>query len=63
MEFGVRVNFSKADIAYADDVADMIDTAESEFGHVDILVNNARNSPAREPTSICRQFRSINQFA
>jgi 3-hydroxybutyrate dehydrogenase len=40
-EFGVRVTFSKADIAYADDVVDMIETAASDFGHVDILVNNA----------------------
>jgi 3-hydroxybutyrate dehydrogenase len=40
-EFGVRVSFSKADIAYADEVVDLIDTAETEFGHVDILVNNA----------------------
>jgi len=40
-EFGVRVSFSKADIAYADEVVELIDTAETEFGHVDILVNNA----------------------
>jgi len=40
-EFGVRVTFSKADIADADDVVEMIETAANDFGHVDILVNNA----------------------
>jgi 3-hydroxybutyrate dehydrogenase len=40
-QFGVRVTFSKADIAYADDVVELIETAARDFGHVDILVNNA----------------------
>ncbi len=41
-EFGVRVTFSKADIAYADEVADMIDTAE------------VRIWPCRYPGEQCR---------
>jgi 3-hydroxybutyrate dehydrogenase len=40
-EFGVRVTYSRADIACVDDVVEMIETAANDFGRVDILVNNA----------------------
>ena len=40
-EFGVRASFSGADIAFADDVAGLIEAAANDFGRVDILVNNA----------------------
>lgn len=40
-EFGVRVNYSAADMSRPDDVAGMVADATRNFGHVDILVNNA----------------------
>ena len=35
------VAYSGADISKPDEIADMIEAAENEFGGVDILVNNA----------------------
>jgi len=40
-DHNVGVAFSSADISKPDDIAAMIDLAESEFGGVDVLVNNA----------------------
>jgi 3-hydroxybutyrate dehydrogenase len=40
-EFGVRVNYSAADMSRPDDVAGMVADATRNFGQVDILVNNA----------------------
>lgn len=40
-EFGVRCLHSPADMTKGDEIADMIATAEKEFGAVDVLVNNA----------------------
>jgi 3-hydroxybutyrate dehydrogenase len=40
-EFGVRVNYSAADMSRPDDVAGMVADARRNFGQVDILVNNA----------------------
>src|SRR5215831_743462 len=40
-DHNVGVAFSGADISKPDDIAAMIDLAESEFGGVDVLVNNA----------------------
>src|SRR5581483_10387978 len=40
-EFGVKVAYSAADMTKPSDIAEMIKTAEREFGALDILVNNA----------------------
>jgi 3-hydroxybutyrate dehydrogenase len=40
-EFGVTAIHSPADMTKADEIADMIKTAETTLGSVDILVNNA----------------------
>jgi NAD(P)-dependent dehydrogenase (short-subunit alcohol dehydrogenase family) len=40
-EFGVRALAVKADVAEPDDCARMVQEAMSEFGRVDVLVNNA----------------------
>jgi 3-hydroxybutyrate dehydrogenase len=40
-EFGVKVEYSTADMSQAKSVADMIATTLEEFGRLDILVNNA----------------------
>ncbi len=38
---GARVGFHGADMARASDIADLVRYAESEFGGIDVLVNNA----------------------
>lgn len=40
-EFGVRCNYSPANMLNGEEIADMIGGAEEAFGSVDILVNNA----------------------
>ncbi|MBF9233737.1 3-hydroxybutyrate dehydrogenase [Microvirga sp. BT350] len=40
-EFGVRAIYSPADMSKPDEIADMIRLAETTFGGVDVLVNNA----------------------
>jgi 3-hydroxybutyrate dehydrogenase len=40
-EFDVKVLYSPADMSKPKDIADMIATAEKEFGRLDVLVNNA----------------------
>jgi len=40
-EFGVEVRYSGADMSKVEEIENMIKTAESEFGAVDVLVNNA----------------------
>jgi 3-hydroxybutyrate dehydrogenase len=40
-EFGVKAAYSAADMTKPAEIADMIKTAEKNFGAVDILVNNA----------------------
>ena len=40
-EFGVKVLYSRADMAKPSEIAQMIATAERTFGALDILVNNA----------------------
>ncbi len=40
-DFGVRCIYSPANMMKPDEIADMIATAEKEFGSVDVLVNNA----------------------
>jgi 3-hydroxybutyrate dehydrogenase len=40
-EFGVRALYHPADMTRPDEIAEMVATAEREFGAVDILVNNA----------------------
>jgi 3-hydroxybutyrate dehydrogenase len=40
-EFGVKAQYSPADMSKPAEIADMIATAEKTFGAVDILVNNA----------------------
>jgi 3-hydroxybutyrate dehydrogenase len=40
-EHNVQVAYSKADISKQDDIAGMIELAETEFGGADIVVNNA----------------------
>ena len=40
-EFGVKALYSPADMTKPDEIATMIKTAESSFGSVDVLVNNA----------------------
>jgi 3-hydroxybutyrate dehydrogenase len=40
-EFGVRVEYSAADMSNAQSIAEMIETALETFGSIDILVNNA----------------------
>lgn len=40
-KYGVRVDYSPADMTKPKDIADMVDMAERIFGRVDILVNNA----------------------
>jgi 3-hydroxybutyrate dehydrogenase len=40
-EFGVAAAYSAADMQVADEVGEMVHTAEQAFGAVDILVNNA----------------------
>jgi 3-hydroxybutyrate dehydrogenase len=39
--FGVKAHYSSADMSKADEIAAMIAMAETEFGAVDVLVNNA----------------------
>ncbi len=40
-EFGVRALYHPADMTKPDEIAELVATAEQEFGAVDILVNNA----------------------
>jgi NAD(P)-dependent dehydrogenase (short-subunit alcohol dehydrogenase family) len=40
-EFGVRAEFTRTDVSCKDDVLAMVDAAQTHFGAVDILVNNA----------------------
>jgi 3-hydroxybutyrate dehydrogenase len=40
-DFGVKTSFSPADMAKPDEISRMIETAASELGRVDVLVNNA----------------------
>jgi 3-hydroxybutyrate dehydrogenase len=40
-DFGVRVEYSAADMSNAQSIAEMIETALDTFGSLDILVNNA----------------------
>ena len=40
-EFGVKAVYSPADMSKPDEIAAMVKTAESEFGSLDILINNA----------------------
>jgi 3-hydroxybutyrate dehydrogenase len=40
-EFGVKCIYSPADVTKPDQIADMVKTAETSFGAVDVLVNNA----------------------
>jgi len=40
-DFGVKAAYSSADMTKPDQIADMIKTAESSFGSLDVLVNNA----------------------
>ena len=40
-EFGVKVKGSRADITHAEDIKRLGKVAESEFGGVDIIINNA----------------------
>jgi 3-hydroxybutyrate dehydrogenase len=40
-EFGVKANYSTADMTKPAEIADMIHGAEKTFGSVDVLVNNA----------------------
>ncbi|MBV9237283.1 MAG: 3-hydroxybutyrate dehydrogenase [Xanthobacteraceae bacterium] len=40
-EFGVKANYSAADMTKPAEIADMIHDAEKTFGSVDVLVNNA----------------------
>jgi 3-hydroxybutyrate dehydrogenase len=40
-EFGVKVGYSAADMSKAAEIAEMVKTAEKDFGALDILVNNA----------------------
>src|SRR5215469_8369235 len=40
-DFGVKARYSPADMSKPAEIADMIRTAEKEFGAVDVLVNNA----------------------
>jgi 3-hydroxybutyrate dehydrogenase len=40
-EFGVKVAYSAADMTKPDEIAGMVEEARAEFGHVDVLVNNA----------------------
>ena len=40
-EFGVEVRYSGADMSKVEEIENMIKTAESEFGAIDVLVNNA----------------------
>lgn len=40
-KYGVRVDYSPADMTKPKDIADMVDMCERVFGRVDILVNNA----------------------
>jgi len=41
MEFGVKARYHGADMTRPAEIADLVRTAEKEFGAVDILVNNA----------------------
>jgi 3-hydroxybutyrate dehydrogenase len=40
-DYGVKAAYSPADMTKPDQIADMIKTAESTFGSLDVLVNNA----------------------
>ena len=40
-DFGVKARYSAADMTKPAEIADMIRTAEKEFGTLDVLVNNA----------------------
>ena len=40
-EFSVEVRYSGADMSKVEEIENMIKTAESEFGAIDVLVNNA----------------------
>jgi 3-hydroxybutyrate dehydrogenase len=40
-EYGVQVDYSPADMARGDEVAEMVAAAQARFGAVDILINNA----------------------
>src|SRR5690349_17713465 len=40
-EFGVKAGYSAADMSKPSEIADMVKTAEKDFGALDILVNNA----------------------
>ena len=40
-EFGVEVRYSGADMSKVEEIENMIKTSESEFGAIDVLVNNA----------------------
>jgi len=40
-EFGVKVGYSAADMTKPSEIAEMVKTAEKDFGALDILVNNA----------------------
>src|SRR5689334_21445818 len=40
-EFGVKVRYSPADMSKAAPIADMVAATVSEFGRLDVLVNNA----------------------
>ena len=40
-EFGVKAEYSAADMTKPDEIADMVHTAEKTFSTLDVLVNNA----------------------
>ncbi len=40
-KYGVRVDYSPADMTKPKEISDMVDMAERQFGKLDILVNNA----------------------
>lgn len=40
-KYGVKVDYSSADMSKPDQIADMVKNAEKKFGSVDVLVNNA----------------------
>ena len=40
-EFGIKVQYSAADMSKPEEIADMIRATEKEFGALDVLVNNA----------------------
>ncbi len=40
-DFGIKAVYSAADMSKPSEIAEMIASAEKEFGHLDVLVNNA----------------------